>query len=138
MRVASQWLSGAQESSLSAGIDTEILKHLKNGSSPHIAPALGVIGGVLGLDEIQVCRLFAYCMARDLVSAAVRLSLVGPLASVPLLHNVQESIENGICDVYNEIQNHPEDPLLVAATSAPVIEAMHPCHEILQVRLFRS
>ncbi len=138
MRVASQWLSGAQESSLSAGIDTEILKHLKNGSSPHIAPALGVIGGVLGLDEIQVCRLFAYCMARDLVSAAVRLSLVGPLASVPLLHNVQESIENGICDVYNEIQNHPEEPLLVAATSAPVIEAMHPCHEILQVRLFRS
>ena len=138
MRVASQWLSGAQESSLSAGIDTSILKTLKNGSSPHIAPALGVIGGGLGLDEIQVCRLFAYCMARDLVSAAVRLSLVGPLASVPLLHNVQESIENGICDVYDEIQNHPEDPLLVAATSAPVIEAMHPCHEILQVRLFRS
>lgn len=138
VRVASQWLSGAQESSLSPGVDSTILKHLKDGSSPHIAPALGVIGGLLGLDEIQVCRLFAYCMARDLVSAAVRLSLVGPLASVPLLHNVQEPIESGICDIYHKTKNHPEDPLLVAATSAPVIEAMHPSHEILQVRLFRS
>lgn len=138
VRVATQWLSGADESSFSNRLDNTVFEHMKSGSTPHIAPALGVIGGLLGLDEIQVCRLFAYCMARDLVSAAVRLSLVGPLASVPMLHNVQESIENGICDVYQEIENNPEDPLLVAATSAPVIEAMHPCHEILQVRLFRS
>ena len=139
VRVASQWLSGAEESSSSSGVgNTTILKHLKGGSPPHIAPALGVIGELLGLDEIQVCRLFAYCMARDLVSSAVRLSLIGPLASVPLLHNVQESVENGICAVYHDIQNHPDDPLLVAASSAPVIEAIHPCHEILQVRLFRS
>jgi urease accessory protein UreF/urease accessory protein UreH len=138
VRVASQWLSGAEESSSSSGIDNSFLKHLKNGSPPHIAPSLGVIGGLLGLDEIQVCRLFAYCMARDLVSSAVRLSLIGPLASVPLLHNLQESVENGICAVYHDIQNHPNDPLLVAASSAPVIEAIHPCHEILQVRLFRS
>ncbi len=138
VRVASQWLSGAQESSFTNGIDKTFLEHLKKGSTPHIAPTLGVVGGMLGLDEIEVCRLFAYCMARDLVSAAVRLSLVGPLASVPMLHNVQESIEDAICDVYHEIENHPEDPLLVSATSAPVIEAMHPCHEILQVRLFRS
>jgi len=136
-RVASQWL-GDQESSKLFKADNNILECLKGGSPPHIAPALGVIGGLLGLDEIQVCRLFAYCMARDLVSSAVRLSLVGPLASVPLLHSVQESAEDGIRAVYPAIQNHPEDPLLVASTSAPVIEAIHPCHEILQVRLFRS
>jgi len=138
VRVASQWLSGAQESTFSTSVDNTFLKHLNSGSPPHIAPALGVVGGLLGLDEIQVCRLFAYCMARDLVSSAVRLSLIGPLASVPLLHKVQESAENGICAVYHDIQNHPQDPLLVAAISAPVIEAIHPCHEILQVRLFRS
>lgn len=138
VRVASQWLSHAQESSLSSSGNSTILQHLKRGSPPHLAPALGVIGGLQGLDEIQVCRLFAYCTARDLVSSAVRLSLIGPLASVPLLHNVQESAESAICLVYHKIQNHPNDPLLVAATSAPVIEAIHPCHEILQIRLFRS
>ena len=137
VRVASQWL-GAQEPSQFKGADNNILECLKSGSPPHIAPALGVIGGLLGLDEIQICRLFGYCMARDIVSSAVRLSLVGPIASVPLLHSVQESAEDGIRAVYPAIQNHPEDPLLVAATSAPVIEAIHPCHEILQVRLFRS
>ena len=130
-RVASQWLG--QESS-----HLDILDLLKSVPSPHIAPTLGVIGGLLGLDEIQICRLFAYCMARDIVSSAVRLSLIGPLASVPLLHNVQESAEDGIRAVYAAILKHPDDPLLVAAASAPVIEAIHPCHETLQVRLFRS
>ena len=138
VRVVSQWLSGAEESSLSTRANDTVLKLMNSGSPPHIAPALGVVGGLLGLTEIQVCRLFSYCMARDLVSSAVRLSLIGPLASVPLLHNVQESVEDAIHAVYHEIQNHSDDPLLVAATSAPVIEAVHPCHEILQVRLFRS
>jgi len=130
-RVATQWL-GEEFSQL------DILDCLRNDRSPHVAPTFGVIGGLLGLDEIQVCRLFAYCMARDMVSSAVRLSLIGPLASVPLLHNVQESAEDSIRAVYLATLNHPENPLLVAASSAPVIEAIHPCHEILQVRLFRS
>jgi len=130
-RVATQWL-GEEFSHL------DILDCLRNDRSPHMAPTLGVISGLLGLDEIQVCRLFAYCLARDMVSSAVRLSLIGPLASVPLLNNVQESAEDSIRAVYTAILNHPENPLLVAASSAPVIEAIHPCHEILQVRLFRS
>lgn len=131
VRVASHWLVGNNNCA-------PVLNSLKAGPNPHIAPALGMIGGLLGLDEIQVCRLFAYCMARDLVSSAVRLSLVGPLASVPLLDSVQDSTEEGIRSIYDKMSTSDQDPLLVAATSAPVIEAIHPCHEILQVRLFRS
>ena len=134
-RVASQWIG--QESS--GGNIEDILECLKRKDiSPHIAPTLGVVGGLLGLDEIQVCRLFAYCMARDLVSSAVRLSIVGPLASIPLLHNIQASAEDGIRAAYPLFENHPDNPLLAAATSAPVLEAIHPCHEMLEVRLFRT
>jgi urease accessory protein len=139
-RVASQWLEAFSFPSDTDGkrID-EILKCLKSsGGSSHMAPTVGVIGGMVGLDEAQVCRLFAYCMARDLVSAAVRLSLVGPLASVPLLHSVQGSAENGIRAVFSKVQDDPDDLLLSSAASAPVVEALHPCHEILQTRLFRS
>ena len=93
---------------------------------------------MLGLSESQTCRLFAYCAARDLVSAAVRLSLVGPLASVSLLHRVQQSADDGMGAIASKLEEHPDDPLMTAAASAPVIEALHPCHEILQVRLFRS
>jgi urease accessory protein len=139
-RVASQWLAAPLNSSdIDGQRKDEILKCLKSTTgSPHIAPTLGAIGGLLGLDEVQVCRLFAYCIARDLVSAAVRLSLVGPLASVPLLHSVQRSGEDGIRAVFQTVKEYPDDPLLSSAASAPVIEALHPCHEILQTRLFRS
>lgn len=141
VRVASQWLSedGCSQLGVVGGTENvgSVLGCLKN-ESPHVAPALGVVGGLLGLDDIEICRLFGYCMARDLVSSAVRLSLIGPLASVPLLHSIQESVEEGIDAVYHEIQEKPEDPLLVAATSAPIIETVHPCHEVLQTRLFRS
>lgn len=128
-RVASQWLKEKASESV-------ILDCLKEESAPHIATTLGFLGGLLNLDEIQICRLFTYCVARDIVSSAVRLSLVGPLASVSLLHNVQESAEDCIQAAHAAALTHP--PLEVAAASAPVIEAIHPCHEILQVRLFRS
>eukprot|EP00536_Pseudo-nitzschia_multiseries_P010665 jgi/Psemu1/243105/estExt_Genewise1.C_3340011 len=137
VRVATNWFKGAKASS-NYEDENDVLECLRSGSTPHIAPAFGVICGLLGLDEVQACRLFAYCTARDLVSSAVRLSLVGPLASVPMLDSVQESAEDTIRNAYREIQKNPKDPLLTAASSAPVIEAVHPCHEILQVRLFRS
>lgn len=128
-RVASLWLVD-QESM------QDILDCLKKESSPHIATTLGLIGGLLDLDEIQLCRVYSYCMTRDIVSAAVRLSLVGPLASVKLLHNVRDSAEDYILTAHTAMI--PNDPLSVAATSAPVIEAIHPCHQNLNVRLFRS
>ena len=128
-RVASLWLAD-QESM------QDILDCLKKESSPHIATTLGLIGGLLNLDEIQLCRVYSYCMTRDIVSAAVRLSLVGPLASVKLLHNVRDSAEDYILTAHTAMI--PNDPLSVAATSAPVIEAIHPCHQNLNVRLFRS
>lgn len=139
-RVASQWLATLSDGS---GVDNqrkvEILKCLNSTTgTSHVAPTLGVIGGLLGLDEVQVCRLLAYCIARDIVSAAVRLSLVGPLASVPLLHSVQRSAEDGIRAVYPTVKEYPDDPLMSSTASAPVIEALHPCHEILNTRLFRS
>jgi urease accessory protein len=140
-RIASHWLRSRSSSNVTT-IDKydEILDCLTS-TSPHVAPTIGVIGGLLGLDRKQVCQLFAYCVARDMVSAAVRLSLVGPLASVPLLHRIQESAEDGIQAVTllmgGDFSSN-NNPLNGASASAPVMEALHPCHEILQVRLFRS
>lgn len=146
-RVASEWI--AQSRTDSTDIDDDNLKRRKdrlvlrclkssNGAAPHIGPTLGLIGGLLGLDDQQVCRLFAYCMSRDIVSASVRLSLVGPLASVSLLHKVRQSAEDGIQTILPLIDDCRDNPLIASASSAPVIEAIQPCHESLQVRLFRS
>ncbi|KAG7355162.1 UreD urease accessory protein [Nitzschia inconspicua] len=139
-RILSQWLQS--ESTIDPRLleaREEVLDCLKS-FPPHVAPTIGAIGGLLGLDKGQVCRLYAYCAARDVVSAAVRLSLVGPLASVPMLHRAQESAEDGIQAVLSLMMKDGaiHDPLMAASASAPVIEALHPCHEVLQVRLFRS
>jgi urease accessory protein UreF len=72
-----------------------------------------------------------------MVSAAVRLSLVGPLASIPLLHKVQGAAEDGWKTSWIAMEEDP-NPLSAAAACAPVVEALHPCHDVLQLRLFRT
>ena len=129
-RVASQWLKeeGIEKSKFPA------FDHCN-----HVAPIMGAVGALLGLDETQVAHLFGYCIARDMVSAAVRLSLVGPLASVKLLDRVQWSAEDGWkASLISMKENGKDSPLAAAAASAPIIEAIHPCHDLLQTRLFRS
>mmetsp|Transcript_22492 Transcript_22492/g.53107 ORF Transcript_22492/g.53107 Transcript_22492/m.53107 type:complete len:633 (+) Transcript_22492:4323-6221(+) len=143
-RVASEWIKRSSTDTnfddICPTVDQMVLNCLKSSKNEttHIGPTLGLVGGRLGLDDFQVCRLFAYCMARDIVSAAVRLSLVGPLASVSLLHKVQYAAEDGIQIVLPLMEDCRDSPLGASAASAPVVEAVQPCHESLQVRLFRS
>ena len=132
LRVAKHWIGQGNKSSIVS------LSGLGSGQCHHIAPIIGSLGAHLGLSELQVCRLFGYCVARDIVSAAVRLSLVGPLASVKLLHQVQGSAEDGYRASLLAMEESSGDPLVAAAGSSPIVEAIHPCHDVLQVRLFRS
>jgi urease accessory protein len=130
LRVAKQWLGEESAGNLRA---------LSFDQCSHVAPILGAVSAMLGLDESQVCHMFGYCVARDIVSAAVRLSMVGPLASVRLLHQVQGAAENGYNASLLAMEEHSEEgPLVAAAGSAPIVEAIHPCHDILKLRLFRS
>jgi urease accessory protein len=130
-RVAEQWLdmSDAENQALIACF----------GKGSHVGPVLGGLGYRLGLSMEQVGHLFGYCVARDMMSSAVRLSLVGPLASVKSLHKVQKAANDGWQSYRKQASLHADtDPLVTSAASAPIIEAIHPCHEALQVRLFRT
>ena len=134
LRVAKHWIGQGNNSSILS------LKNLGGGQCHHIAPIMGSLGAHLGISEVQVCRLFGYCVARDIVSAAVRLSLVGPLASVPLLHRVQGAAEDGYRASLLAMEESVDgqNPLVTAAGSSPIVDAIHPSHDVLQVRLFRS
>lgn len=130
LRVAKQWLGEENAGNLQA---------LSFDQCSHVAPIMGAVGAMLGLNESQLCQMFGYCVARDIVSAAVRLSLVGPLASVRLLHEVQGAAESGYNASLLAMEEYgDEGPLVAAAGSAPILEAIHPCHDLLQLRLFRS
>ena len=119
------------------------------GGTLHWATVLGVTAAFLGLDRTQTGSLLGYCVARDVVSAAVRLNLVGPLASVTVLaqaHSVAlEQAWTSIPPLLEEKKDEEDGttstlwtkPFLLASC-APVLDTIQPCHKELAVRLFRS
>ena len=69
--------------------------------------------------------------ARDALSAAVRLNLVGPLAAVGLQAQVAEAAAAAAASA---AATRCED----AAGAAPLVEAVHVCHDLLERRIFQS
>ena len=151
LRVSIPWL--AQDSSSSAADTLQLLRAIQerintNSSNSttagHVAPLFGIVGAALQLQPEETCHLLGYCVARDIVSAAVRLNLIGPLASVGLLSKAQSSAEEGVTASLLRHDEAGKDGanLLWSQTltggCAPVVDAVHPSHDLLAVRLFRT
>merc|ERR1719357_1171636 len=84
-----------------------VLEHWRNASERdkaltrgprkgHLATMFGLAGAVLDLPVEAVLRSFVHCSVRDMVSAAVRLNLIGPLRGVELQAQVLRELEGGI------------------------------------------
>jgi urease accessory protein len=115
----------------------------------HAAPIYGILSASLGVPPLDACRVFAFAAARDSVSAAVRLNLLGPVAGLLVLNQVgrkavEEGLEEGLMKMF-----HCTDPdmsicgrykqwLDSASTCAPLMDVVQPCHDMLSVRLFRT
>jgi urease accessory protein UreF len=115
----------------------------------HAAPMFGVLAGSLGMSPLDACRVFAFGAARDSVSAAVRLNLIGPVAGLSLLNDVgrgavEEGLEEGLlsmsaCTAQSDsVTERYRHWLRSASTCAPVMDVIQPCHDMLAVRLFRT
>jgi len=159
-RVAEQWLGTSNENVTLDSVKNQSMIACFGKGKGHLGPIVGALGARLGLSQEQVGHLFGYCVARDMVSSAVRLSLIGPLTSVKLLQSVQDASKDGWKSYQRQkavaaataagrvnvggggtsssITHPATDPLALSAASAPILEAIHPCHEALQVRLFRT
>jgi len=99
--------------------------------APHGATMLGALCALLGLPPQVAAEVIAYTTARDVLSAAVRLNLVGPLAAVEMQADVaEEAAAAAAVAAQRGVAN--------AASSAPLLEAMHPCHDLLDRRIFRT
>jgi urease accessory protein UreF len=97
----------------------------------HLASLFGGIVLLWGVDSaLQASRILGYAIARDLISAAVRLNTIGPLASVRLLGKLEAVVEEAVAAVPSSLEH--------ASSCAPMLDVLHPHHELLAVRLFRS
>merc|ERR1712232_566604 len=96
----------------------------------HAAPAFGFACGALGLPKTVMLDAFAYTFVRDSISAAVRLDLIGPLRAVTLQSHFAAEIAAMAHTMPCTIDS--------AANTAPLIDAVHGCHDLLEMRLFRT
>ncbi|RYQ93706.1 hypothetical protein Ahy_B09g099952 isoform B [Arachis hypogaea] len=105
------------------------LKTMRNASlgsgtvSFHHAPIFGLICGTLGLDSTDSQRAYMYITMRDVISAATRLNLIGPLGAAVLQHQLAPNAE-GILEKW---KNRNIDD---ACQVAPLLDTVQGCHDI--------
>ena len=107
----------------------------------HAAPIYGVLASSLNISPLDACRVYGFSAARDTVSAAVRLNLVGPMEGLSILDGVargavEEGLEDGLVSMREgETQKQWLNSI---ATCAPLMDTVQPLHDLLSVRLFRT
>lgn len=97
----------------------------------HLAPAFGVVTHRLGLEADEAARLFLFLHLRGLVSAAVRLGIVGPLEAQALQHALTPVAE----DTATRSRTLTPDDL---AQTAPLLDLWQGAQDRLYSRLFQS
>ncbi|KAK3039221.1 hypothetical protein RJ639_027925 [Escallonia herrerae] len=97
----------------------------------HHAPIFGLVCGLLGFDSGTSQRAYMFVTLRDVISAATRLNVVGPLGAAVLQHQVALVAE----DLSNKWMNRAVEE---ACQTTPLLDTVQGCHGYLFSRLFCS
>ncbi|PKI40271.1 hypothetical protein CRG98_039296 [Punica granatum] len=97
----------------------------------HHAPVFGLICGLIGLDSETSQRAYVFITMRDVISAATRLNLIGPLGAAVLQHQISDVAEA----VVEKWKNRAADE---ACQTVPLLDTIQGCHAYLFSRLFCS
>ncbi|KAK3086322.1 hypothetical protein FSP39_016814 [Pinctada imbricata] len=97
----------------------------------HHAVVFGALCGILGIHKIPTLTTFLYNTLRNILAAAVRLDIIGPVQA----QVVQTDIQIHIQDI---ITRNLERKVEEAAVMYPVIDCMQNSHDIMFAKLFYS
>lgn len=95
----------------------------------HHAPAFGAIFGLLGMNADETASAYVHGAMRGVLSAAVRLNLVGPLEAQRLLASRAGAMRAAVAST-RSIDD--------VAQTAPLVELWGALHDHLDARLFQS
>ncbi|XP_052185735.1 urease accessory protein F [Diospyros lotus] len=104
---------------------------LARGVAFHHAPVFGLVCGLLGFDCETAQRAYMFVTMRDIISAATRLNLVGPLGAAVLQHQLAVDAE----DMLKRWMNRAVED---SCQTAPLLDTVQGCHSYLFSRLFCS
>ena len=135
-------------------------------SGVHAATVFGALAAALAVPPTAAVRAHAFVGARDALSAAIRLDLVGPLHAVELMaslraaaadgeraaeHAARRAIvraglaprpaADGTWELSDALAASRAARLIAvrhAAGAAPVLDTLHACHDLLEMRLFQT
>ena len=106
----------------------------------HAATCFGAVCGTIGIDEETCSSMFLYTTVRDMVNAAVRMNLIGPLEGGRLT--------NDLCNDVEKLVVRQIGPRLSCRTAeldtafahqvCPLVEILSNAHDRLYTRLFNS
>ncbi|XP_026413101.1 urease accessory protein F-like [Papaver somniferum] len=97
----------------------------------HHAPVFGLTCGLLGFDSGTSQRAYVFMTMRDVLSAATRLNLVGPLGAAALQHQIAYVAEE-------IVRKWMDRPVEEACQTSPLLDTIQGCHGYLFSRLFCS
>ncbi|HEV7298778.1 MAG TPA: urease accessory UreF family protein [Tepidisphaeraceae bacterium] len=97
----------------------------------HQAPVFGAIGAGLGVADEVIARAFLFVSMRSVISAAVRVGIVGPFEGQTIQHELADHLEA----VAQGVIRRPTD---AACHTAPVLEVTGAMQDRLYSRLFVS
>jgi len=104
---------------------------LENSACCHLAPTFGVIMRRLSFGHEAASRLFVYIHLRGLLSAAVRLGVVGPLQGQMLQHGLSATAEEVAIRCHNLLVDD-------ISQTAPLLDLWQGNQDRLYSRLFQS
>lgn len=107
----------------------------------HGATSFGAVCGLLKIDDWTCCSMYLYTVLRDMVNAAVRMNLVGPLEGGRLIHDlslaVETLLESELPRLLGQVRTNVLD-MECAHQVCPMIEILSNAHDRLYTRLFNS
>ncbi|KAJ0237446.1 Urease accessory protein F [Hirschfeldia incana] len=124
---------------IAASVFTEIpsLKMIRDASLGskelrfHHAPIFGLVCGLLGMDSETSQRAYLFVTLRDVVSAATRLNLVGPMGASVMQHRIAAVAET-------VLEKWKDRDAGEACQTSPLLDVVQGCHGYLFSRLFCS
>ncbi|AAF16528.1 T26F17.5 [Arabidopsis thaliana] len=97
----------------------------------HHAPIFGLVCGLLGMDSETSQRAYLFVTLRDVLSAATRLNIVGPMGASVMQHRIAIVTET----VLEKWMNREAGE---ACQTSPLLDVVQGCHGYLFSRLFCS
>ncbi|GMF29389.1 unnamed protein product [Phytophthora lilii] len=97
----------------------------------HHAVLFGLVCALLGVDAEPAQRMYLFVTTRDVLSAATRLNLVGPLEAAKLQYEIAPLLEQ----VFQAKKNRGVED---SYSSAPVLDLVQAMHDQLYTRIFNS